>query len=159
MNVEIRNAKAYEAATITELTLRSKAYWGYSDEFIEACREELSVSPGEIENSEFHHAVAVIENCIVGYYALKYLSKKRFELRALFVEPAHIGTGIGRELTVNAKNHVLSNDGSTIIIQSDPNACHFYQAAGGVLTGEKESGSIPGRYLPVFEINLAKNLP
>ena len=159
MNVEIRAAEDFEAATITELTLRSKAYWGYSEEFIEACREELSVSPDEIDDKEFHHAVAAIENCIVGYYALKRLSRKRFELRALFVEPAYIGTGIGRALIINAKNHVLSHDGSTIIIQSDPNACHFYQAAGGVLTGEKESGSIPGRYLPVFEINLADKSP
>lgn len=41
-----------------------------------------------------------------------------------------------------------------LIIQGDPNAERFYLAAGAVLTGTRESGSIPGRYLPTFAINL-----
>ena len=126
---------------------------------MKACHEELSVSPSNIESNKFHYSVAVSENRIVGYYGLERLSDTLFELRALFVEPGHIGTGIGRALISHAKNYVLYNDGSTIIIQSDPNACHFYQAVGGVLTGERESGSIPGRYLPIFEINLVNKEP
>lgn len=39
-------------------------------------------------------------------------------------------------------------------IVSDPNAERFYLAAGGVRIGERASESIPGRYLPEFEIPL-----
>jgi hypothetical protein len=41
-----------------------------------------------------------------------------------------------------------------LIVQSDPYAEHFYVAAGGVVTGTRESASIPGRYLPTLAIEL-----
>ena len=134
--------------------MRSKAYWGYSAEFMEACREELSVSPEKMESSRFHYAVAERQGEIVGYYALERLSAVTFELEALFVEPAHIGSGVGRALVTHAKGYAAAADGRVLIIQGDPNAANFYQAAGGVLTGKRESASIPGRFLPIFEIDL-----
>jgi hypothetical protein len=66
MIIEIRDAVPYEAIHLSELAMRSKAYWGYSNAFLE----------------------------------------------------------------------------------------RFYRAAGGVIKGTRESGSIGGRYLPVFEIRL-----
>ena len=44
-----------------------------------------------------------------------------------------------------------------MIIQGDPNAKNFYLKVGGKLTGERESASIPDRYLPVFTIDLTEN--
>ncbi len=41
----IRPVDASEAAIISELAMRSKAHWGYSPEFVEACRAELSHTP------------------------------------------------------------------------------------------------------------------
>lgn len=40
--VAIRVARADEHADISELALRSKSYWGYSKEFLDACRDELT---------------------------------------------------------------------------------------------------------------------
>lgn len=159
MSIMIRNAKPDEAAALSDLAMRSKAYWGYSVEFMEACREELSVSPGNIEKSKFHYVVAERQGEIVGYYALERLSATAFELEALFVEPAHIGSGVGRALITHAKRHAAGAGGRTLIIQGDPNAARFYRAAGGVLTGERESASIPGRFLPTFEIRLTNDSP
>ena len=47
--------------------------------------------------------------------------------------------------------------GVTLTIQGDPNAQKFYIVAGGVLTGERESASIPGSFLPTFIIPLVGN--
>jgi hypothetical protein len=60
----------------------------------------------------------------------------------------------------HAKKRVMALGGQVLTIQSDPNAERFYCVAGGVLSGTRESGSIRGGYLPVFEINLiyASNL-
>ena len=155
MSFKIRTAIPDEAANLSRLAIRSKAYWGYSQEFLDACRQELSVSPSEIKADEYHHAVAENDNDILGFYALKRLTGKKFELEALFVEPDHIGTGIGRALMTHAIKSARSQGGtSSIIIQSDPYAAQFYEAAGGMLIGERESGSIPGRYLPLYEITL-----
>ena len=132
--------------------MRSKAHWGYSAEFMEACRQELAVSESKLSNKHFHYAVAENQGEIVGYYALERLSGEEFELEALFVEPKHIGSGVGRALIGHAKNRAAANGGRTLIIQGDPHAEKFYRAAGGKRTGERESASIPGRFLPVFSI-------
>ncbi len=159
MTILIRNARPDEATTLNALAMRSKAYWGYSNEFMEACREELSVLPGAIESDKFHYAVAERRGEIVGYYALERLSASAFELEALFVEPAHIGSGVGWALITHAKRYAAGAGGRVLVIQGDPNAASFYRAAGGALTGSRESASIPGRFLPMFEIRLTSDNP
>ena len=157
MEIRIRNAKANEADQLTQLAMRSKAYWGYSDEFMEACREELAVTSHKINQHIFHFFVAECNGKIVGYYTVESLNNHTFELEALFVEPEFIGQGVGRKLINHAKQLAISFGAKTLLIQGDPNAKAFYLAAGGVQTGERESASIVGRYLPVFEISLKKH--
>ncbi|ASJ57233.1 hypothetical protein BP422_29235 [Brevibacillus formosus] len=47
--MNIRRGKGLEASELSELAYRSKAYWGHSDEFMEACRDDLTLSPASIE--------------------------------------------------------------------------------------------------------------
>jgi len=152
--VQIRDAEPHEADVLSELAMCSKAYWGYSAEFMSACQNELSVSSDKLNNTKFHYRVAEVGGEIVGFYALEYLSESVFELEALFVEPQHIGSGIGKALINHAKEQAATLGGSTLIIQGDPHAGKFYRAAGGRLTGKQESASIPGRFLPTFSISL-----
>ena len=123
---------------------------------MEACREELRVRPENLSNESFRYNIAELNNHIVGYYALERLSESTWELEAMFVEPAHIGTGIGHLLIEHAKKTATELGARKLMIQGDPNAERFYRAAGGALVGERESGSISGRYLPLFSIELAK---
>jgi hypothetical protein len=37
-------------------------------------------------------------------------------------------------------------------IQGDPNAARFYERVGARRIGERESASVPGRMLPLFEL-------
>ena len=158
MVLEIRDAVPNEAENLSDIAMRSKAYWGYSDTFLEKCRDELSVQPFDIEDSNYQYSVGLLKNEIIGFYAIKRLSQSKFELDAMFVEPEHIGTGVGRALMDHAKKRVLASGGQVLTIQSDPNAEKFSRSAGGVLTGTRESGSIRGRYLPVIEIKLVGDL-
>jgi len=112
MVIEIRDAVPNEAEHLSGIAMRSKAYWGYSDAFLEKCRDELSVQPFDIEDSNFYYSVGRLRNEIVGFYAIERLSLSAFELDALFVEPKHIGTGIGRTLMDHAKKRVLASGGS-----------------------------------------------
>ena len=148
----IRAATASEAGDLSALAMRSKAHWGYSVEFMQACRGELSYSADYIrENPVF---VAQAEAAVVGFYAFERVSGSEAELTAMFVAPEHIGRGFGRALITHAKDTARRQGFESIIIQGDPNAIAFYQAAGGVRCGERESGSIPGRVLPLFRIRL-----
>ena len=44
----IRSAQPDELDQLSELALRSKAVHGYSAEFLEACREELTITPARL---------------------------------------------------------------------------------------------------------------
>ncbi len=150
----IRPAKPCDAVTLSDLALRSKAYWGYSTEFIEACRDELSYTPEQITDKQSDFQVLETSDVIIAFYKLDAQPGKNFELEALFVDPDWIGQGIGRDLLDHAKMMAVHKGGQSITVQSDPNAVAFYQSAGGVITGTESSGSIPGRTLPLLTIPL-----
>lgn len=151
----IRKAKPQEAKSLSELAMRSKAYWGYSGEFMEACRDELTVTSESIESNDLYYVVAEREAKLLGYYAVSKCNETECELEALFVEPVDIGTGVGKALMDHAKRTAVTLGGKVLIVQGDPNAEKFYRAAGGKLIGARESCSIPGRNLPLFEIELS----
>ena len=150
----IREAIPEEAGSLSALAMRSKAHWGYSPEFMASCEDELTVDGSRIRNDDY--LVWAIEkgDDVVGFYALEPVTSIHYELAALFVEPKHIGSGAGRALLSHALA-LLSRLGATrLTIQGDPNAVGFYLAAGARQIGEQMSGSIPGRSLPLFEIDI-----
>lgn len=148
----IRPAVQGEAETLTDIAIRSKAHWGYSADFMAACRHELVVSPSEIVDPDRIYLVCEADSSVVGYVALARIDGSTWEVDALFVEPAHIGQGHGRRLMDQAMAAAKTRDASKVLIQSDPYAADFYAAFGCTRVGEKESGSIPGRFLPMFEL-------
>ena len=97
---QIRQALPSEVEYLSELAFRSKAYWGYSDQFMKACLEELTVDECYIENNP----TFVIEAAgnAVGFYSLERISAAEVELSLLFVEPDFIGKGYGRKLITHA---------------------------------------------------------
>src|SRR6267142_5100287 len=54
--IRIRPARPDEAGALTGLVLRSKAHWGYREEFLALCREELTLRPAELEALRAHVA-------------------------------------------------------------------------------------------------------
>ena len=150
----IREADAGEAGLLSELAMRSKAHWGYTQAFLDACRAELSVDASRIGSEDYRCFVAIDNDSIAGFYTVEDMSEGVWELGALFVDPAHIGTGIGRSLVRHALGLLSECDAVRLIIQGDPNAMDFYRAAGARQVGTRESGSVPGRHLPLFEIDI-----
>lgn len=150
----IRPARPADAPLLSALAMRSKAYWGYSQEFMHAVQAELTYTCQQIES--LHLRVFVLERNgqVIGFHALKQLPLPDIELDALFVAPEFIGKGFGRQLLEHAKQVATELGAGRMIIHGDPNAESFYLAAGGVLTGRRESLSIPGRFLPTFAIEL-----
>lgn len=156
--IELRPATDSDAACLTELAMRSKAHWGYTPEFMAACRDELTVVPDAIESPDSHYVVAEDDGVVTGYYMMQRVSASRYELEALFVEPGRIGDGIGGRLLKDALDVVSACGGGRLMVQSDPNAVAFYLAAGGRPCGTRESGSLKGRALPMVEFVLTNGL-
>jgi GNAT superfamily N-acetyltransferase len=132
---------------LTALAFGSKAHWGYDDAFMEACRDELTIRPVDLDRAKVR--VAVVET-IVGFHGID-----GDELRWMFVAPASTGHGIGAALFTDALDIASAAGIETLRIESDPNAAGFYERMGARRIGETPSASIPGRVLPVYAIGVS----
>ena len=149
---QVQVAVPDERERLGELAYRSKAYWGYPESFMTACREELAVDDTAIRAQRVF--VWEVKGRILGFYSLEDLADGGVELGHLFVEPECIGAGVGRRLLEHARGQARQLGFERLVIQGDPNAGAFYVRCGAVRVGERASASIAGRTLPVFEIEL-----
>lgn len=143
----IRPAHAAEAEALTELSLRSKALWGYDAAFLARCRSIMTVKGANIETRP--HFVAEIEGCIAGFYGFEPESEG-VGLDYMFVDPDLTGRGIGRSLWAHAVDTARGLGHQAMIVVSDPNAEGFYLKMGCRRIGTRPSDLEPGRQLPLL---------
>jgi GNAT superfamily N-acetyltransferase len=143
--LHLRAGRRDEARLLSALALRSKGYWGYDQAFLDACRAELTLAPEEVEIKRV--TVAERDGQVVGFYALAGDSPED-----LFVEPDHIGTGVGRALWEHAIGAARTLGFERLTLQADPGAEPFYLAMGARRIGSVPSGSIPCRFIPLLEV-------
>jgi GNAT superfamily N-acetyltransferase len=148
----IRRANPAEAAVLSALALRSKAHWGYDADFLEASRDDLTLSPDEVATSTVF--IYDGEAGPAGFYRLLPGDGNEAVLDDLFVEPAAMGQGVGRALWQHAVATATALGFAEIVFQSDPHAEGFYLAMGAVRAGLSESTVIPGRMLPLMRYPL-----
>ena len=147
----LRSARADEAEVLTELVMRSKAHWGYSDEFMERCRAELAIHAEQMAPSRM--TVAEVEGRAVAVATLEG-EPPEAELGSLFVDPDMIGKGVGRRLLQHMVEMARGIGARTMVLDADPNAEPFYEAMGFARAGVVPSGSIPGRTLNRYALDL-----
>jgi ribosomal protein S18 acetylase RimI-like enzyme len=151
VQIVLRPARAEEAGTLSELALRSKAQWGYDEQFLEACRADLTLRPEEISRRRV--VVAEVAGRIAGFYTVDGAPPEG-ELGNLWIEPDHLRRGIGRRLWQHAMAAAEDLGFTSILIDAEPNAEGFYRAMGATTVGEVPSTAIPGRMLPQMRIVL-----
>ena len=155
--VMFRTAVPGEAAKITQLTLDSKRYWGYPEEFIISWTEELTILPEYISKNML--VVAEADSQLLGYVSIiekplghvleigNYKISGGFFLDNLFVHPSHIRQGIGERLIHVAFDWCREREIKLFHVISDPNAKGFYEKMGAACL-EHLPSDIAGRYLP-----------
>ena len=145
----LRAALPAEVGALSELAMRSKAYWGYDAEFLEACRDELTFTATDVPRI----VVAESAGTLVGMYTVDGRPPHGV-LGNLWVDPSAIGSGIGRHLWTHAISSARTRGFAHLMIDADPNAEGFYLRMGAERIGESPSGSIPGRVLPLLQVNV-----
>ncbi|MFF1745783.1 GNAT family N-acetyltransferase [Streptomyces mirabilis] len=151
MGVLIRPARVTEAEILTDLALRSKGHWGYDAEFLDACREELTVAANEVTRRRA--MLADRDGHILGFTTLEG-EPPTGVLGMMFVDPRAIGQGIGRLLFEHTIAAGRDLGFTQLTIDADPNAEPFYRAMGAVRVGNVPSGSIAGRVLPQMVVTV-----
>ncbi len=136
---------------LTELAMRSKAHWGYSADFMQACRDELTLTPGKIQGTRL--CLLDADDRIAGFAQIS-IEADVADLLMMFVEPDLIGHGYGRRLFDWAAATSRSHGADRMTIEADPFAAPFYERMGARQVGEVASVSIPGRNLPLLELDL-----
>ena len=146
----IRRASSDEANKLTQIALDAKRYWGYPEHWIKHWESDLTISSDFIRDN--HVFVAEQEGEIRGFYALC-VSGNKAELEHMWVATGSIGTGVGKELFLDAMDRATKLEVREIEISADPNAAGFYERMGASQIGETES-SIDGqvRKLPRLRI-------
>ena len=137
----IRRALPEEASTLTTIALEAKRHWGYPEHWIKHWESDLTISADFIHD---HHVYVVeTEGEIRGFYALcvgdDSESIRKAELEHLWVTPALIGTGIGKELFLDAMERAAALEVRDVEIVADPNAAGFYERMGATQIGEVDS--------------------
>lgn len=143
--IELRSARPSEHSLLTDLCMRSKAVWGYGEQFMALCRAELAFNETTCVSADVR--VAERAGTILGVAEILIHDDECF-LEKLFVDPQQQSVGIGRALFDWAKNRAVSSGQHELIIEADPGAVGFYQKMGAIMAGETASQSIPGRTLP-----------
>lgn len=146
----IRPALPDETDALTAIALEAKAHWGYDDDFMERCREELTITLAKM--GRYRIRVAQVGREIAGFSAMN-AEGDAADVEDLFVSPRFMGQGIAHRLMEDMLNHARRHGIRLVHVEADPNATGFYEREGFSLCGEAPSGSIPGRKLPVLELS------
>ncbi|KAF2337931.1 GNAT family N-acetyltransferase [Flavobacterium ginsenosidimutans] len=149
--MNIQNAKTEDHIRLTEITKKSKAYWGYSDEQMEKWNNNLTITRDYIEENPVFNLID--ENQIIGYYSYLRLENNQVKLDNLFILPEYIGKGFGSFLMNDFLERMRNEKCQKIILDSEPNAEQFYQKIGFTKIGEFET-SIKNRFMPIMEMKL-----
>jgi len=146
MDISIRRARPDEADALTELSIRSKRSNGYDDQFMAACREELTVTEDCLTAGEYW--VAECGGLCGCACLLAGRGGRSGEIHAFFIDPQWQRKGIGRLLWEKLLERAKARGLVELHLDADPAAVPFYEAMGFRVTGSAPSGSIPGRSLP-----------
>ena len=150
-DLRIRPARADEAELLTDLSLRSKAFWGYDAGFLARCRVVMTVTARNIECHP--HYVAEVDGRVGGFYGFE-PEIDGVGLDYLFVEADLVGRGIGRALWRHAVDTARGLGHAALIVVSDPNAEGFYLKMGCQRIGTRPSELENGRQLPLLRLAL-----
>ena len=132
----IRPASPDDADVLTTIALEAKRHWGYPEHWIKHWESELTITADFIR--ENHVYVAEENGEIQGFYALCVADDKA-DLEHMWVTPARIGTGVGKELFLDAMERAAQLKVSAVEISSDPNAAGFYKRMGATQIGEVDA--------------------
>lgn len=132
----IRPALVADAAELTRIAQAAKRHWGYPEHWLQHWRDDLTITPDYVAANRVF--VAEGDADLLGFYAL-IMGEEKAELDHIWVLPAHIGTGVGKELFLHAMKVAAGERVSEVEILSDPNAEGFYSKMGAHRTGEEVS--------------------
>ena len=154
MNLEsqIRLASPSDINLLTEIAIAAKRSNGYSDAFMDACRDELTITAQELAMGEYWVVEADVIQGFVGLIDVP--GQDIAEIHSFFIGPAWQRQGIGKRLWQKILQRTHEKGMQAIILDADPAAVPFYKSLGFEVIGKVPSGSIAGRTIPRMKLQI-----
>ena len=146
----VREALLKEANELSNVALSSKATWNYSEEFILACKEDLTITEQYIKNN---YVYILEENQeMIGFFSFQRTGEDCLDF--LYLHPTYKGKGYGRILWESVVQKAGELNIKSFTIDSDPNAKGYYLKMGAKLIGETPSTVFKNRMLPLLRYDV-----
>lgn len=147
----IRKAKDEEANCLSNLAIKSEAYWGYDKNYMESFRSNYRVTEEFINQNPTY----LIEDnkIILGFYGFM-INNKVVLLEYLYVESDSIGHGYGKILWNHMINICKRKDIKKVELVTSPQSKDFYIKMGAKTVGQVKSIVVKGRRIPKLIYNI-----
>jgi GNAT superfamily N-acetyltransferase len=126
--VELRPARAGEAEALRALLAAAKGHWGYAPERVAAWARTVDMAATLREQDVW---VATEDGAPVAWAGLVPPRDGVAELEHLWVDPMHMGLGIGSALFRQAARRAAELGAVRMEWEAEPNALGFYHRMGG----------------------------
>lgn len=146
----IRDARRADLSVLTTIAHQSKQHWGYPSAWMSAWEDQLTILPMDLTTQRIF--VAESDGQAVGFCSVSH-EDTTWSLEHLWVRPDRLGRKIGQALMNRAADYIAQQGGTTLSIESDPNALGFY-----LRLGARQIGKVPAhvgenrRFLPLLEL-------
>lgn len=153
--MKLRKALPEEIDSLNQFIRRSKAVWGYSEEFLDEYIRRWGITSESLTKK----SIKILEEdngIMQGIFCLSAGKRKKIALDFFFVNPKYLKTGIGRKMWGLLDEYARAKKWKGFEIISDPNAEKFFQRMGAVTTHTVES--LPGVVFPVLKYELTPTL-
>jgi GNAT superfamily N-acetyltransferase len=140
--VSIRCACPKDSEVLTALAVRSEGHWGFDATFLETFRQVYAITADFL--AQHPTFVAESEGSVAGFYSLALKENHAF-LEYLYVDPAHIGKGLGLFLWNHLAAYCQEHQLTEVQLICGPEPKPFYQKLGAVDVETLESKLQAGR--------------
>ena len=149
--MKFRPAEIKDIEVLNQISLASKRYWNYPEEWIQRWKNDLSIKESDLIDLVI--LVVTINDELKGFCAIRE-GDSYYEVEHLWLLPETIGKGLGKALLLTSLERVVSQN-LPILVEADPNAEAFYKKQGFVTYDKKESFP-KGRYLPLMKLEKSR---
>ena len=147
-SVVIRAARPQERHALEDLQLRASTHWPTYRAHLAAHPGVVAIPPAQIDDGLVR--VAERRGEVAGFAVLLRPVAGACELDGLFVEPSHMGNGVGRLLVEDAERIAAAQGAEWIDVIANPDAVGFYERVG--FSGDDE---VATRFGPARRMRLA----
>lgn len=148
--INTRSAVAGASEILTDIAVRSEAYWGYDSEFMDRFKKLYRVTEEIISK----HPTYVLEENerIIGFYSIK-KGLQEASLEYFYIEPNCIGQGYGKILWNHLTDQCKKMNIWQVELVTSPQAKAFYVKMGAVQIDEVSSMVMKNRKIPKLLFN------